>query len=141
MTTSTSTSPVPGPRPVSRRELRAFGLSVGGAFVVLGAVAWWRARPGAGVAFAALGLCLVVVGASAPLALRHVHRSWMALAYAISRVTTPVFMGIVYFGLFTPLGAVLRLAGRRPLARDRRRGSLWIDRPPAERRSDLRRQF
>jgi hypothetical protein len=140
---STSSTP-PDPRathPASRRELRAFGLSVGGAFGVLAALAWWRGRAGTGMGLAVLGSVLVVGGAVAPLALRRVHRVWMALAHAISRVTTPILMGIVYFGLFTPLGAVLRLTGRRPLARARSATTFWIDRPPAERRSDMRRQF
>jgi hypothetical protein len=65
----------------------------------------------------------------------------MRTALAISKVTTPVFMGIVYFALLTPLGLVLRLVGHRPLARRRGPATYWLERPAGARRSDLRRQF
>jgi hypothetical protein len=65
----------------------------------------------------------------------------MALAVAISKVTTPVFVGVVYFAIFTPLGLAMRLLGRRPLERARGAATFWADRPEGARRSDLRRQF
>jgi hypothetical protein len=128
-------------RAATRRELRQFAWTVGGAFAALGALLAWRGRGAAAMAAGALGAALLAAGALAPGRLGPVHRAWMALALAISRVTTPAFLGVLYFGMFTPLGAVLRLLGRRPLARRRDAPTFWADRPPGERRSDLRRQF
>jgi hypothetical protein len=66
----------------------------------------------------------------------------MGLALAISRVTTPVFMGIVYFVAITPTGLLMRLFGRNPLVRGTGTGSYFVDRSPgAGRHSDLKRQF
>jgi len=53
-------------RLVSRTELRKFGLSVGGAFLLLGAVSWWRGHETAPRVLWALGVLLVVPGALAP---------------------------------------------------------------------------
>jgi len=131
------THPYRAPTP---RELRNFALTVGVAFLVLAAVLYWRGRLAA-VLPGALGAALLAVGIVAPRRLGPAHRAWMALALAISRVTTPLFMGIVYFGVLTPLGVVMRLAGRRLLGRTRDATTFWVDRPVGSRRSDLRRQF
>jgi hypothetical protein len=50
-------------------------------------------------------------------------------------------MGIIYFGLFTPLGFLRRRFGKDRLAHSGSSGSLWADRPASARRGDLQRQF
>jgi hypothetical protein len=71
-----------------------------------------------------------------------VYRGWMALAAAISKVTTPVVMGILYFVVLTPIGLLLRAFGHRPLAPTRGVSSAWIPRDTARGgRSDLTHQF
>jgi len=127
--------------PASPRELRSFALTVGVAFVALGALLYWRVGLAPAVILGAVGVALVAFGLIAPERLGLVHRAWMALGLAISRVTTPIFMGIVYFGVLTPIALAMWVVGRRPLARSRGAATYWVDRPPSERRSDLRRQF
>jgi hypothetical protein len=122
-------------------DLRTFALSVGGVFVAIGALLYWRGRSVAGAVLVGVGGALVSGGLIAPAHLGPVYRAWMALALAVSRVTTPVFMGVVYFGVVTPIALVMRLFGRRVLARPRGAPTYWIDRPAEARRSDLRRQF
>ena len=124
----------------STRELRHFAFTVGAAFALLALLAWWRGR-GAALVLAVPGALLVVAGALAPARLGGVHRAWMALALAISRVTTPLFMAVVYFVVLTPVGLVMRLCGRRPLGRARHGESAWVERAEGARRGDLRRQF
>jgi hypothetical protein len=123
------------------RELRAFSLAVGSVFALIGALLAWRGRTSIGGIAAGLGALLVLAGAVAPGRLGPVHRAWIALALAISKVTTPLLMGIVYFGVLTPTGLVMRLFGRRVLVRPRSAATYWVDRPAGARRSDLRRQF
>jgi hypothetical protein len=64
----------------------------------------------------------------------------MGMSLALSKVTTPVFMSAVYFIVFTPAAVVMRLLGRNPLARSRRRATLWVTRAAGP-RSDMERQF
>jgi len=123
------------------REFRRFAGTVGVAFLGLGGVLYWRGRAGAATALALVGAALVAAGVLVPGRVGPVYRGWMALALAISRVTTPVFMGLLYFGMFAPLGVAMRLFGRRPLARRREASTFWVDRPVGARRGDLRRQF
>jgi hypothetical protein len=132
------TLPTSPPAPASRRELRVFAFTVGGALVALALVAAWRGLVYSAKIAAVLGASLAAMGVAAPQRLGGVHRRWMALAHAMSRVTTPVFMAIVYFGVLTPLALVLRTVRRRG---PRRPETLWVRRDPDARRSDLRRQF
>ena len=114
-------------------------MSVGVAFLGLGGILLWRAHPpGAYVAFS-LGSALVLAGILIPARLGPVERAWMRVAIAISRVTTPVFMAIVYFFLLTPTGLLMRVLGRNPLAKDGNKEGFWVRRTRSG--SDLKRQF
>lgn len=129
------------PRPPSRDELRTFAWTVGAAFVALGALLAWRGRVVPGAVAAGGGVLLALAGLAAPRRLAPVHRAWMALAMAMSRLTTPLLMAAVYFLVLTPIALARRLLGRNALVRPRDARTHWIPRPPSDRRSDLRRQF
>jgi hypothetical protein len=120
---------------------RRFGLTVGGAFLAIALLAWWRGRPGAASVLAALGVALAGAGLLIPAHLGPVERAWMALAHAISKVTTPIVMGIMYFLIITPIGIMRRLLGGNPLVHTQAERSYWKSRPAETRRSSMRRQF
>lgn len=127
---------------LSRGDGRRFGLTVGVAFLALAAVARWRGHATSFAVLAALGTALVIAGLVVPQRLGIVEAAWMRLAVGISRVTTPILMGVIYYGLFTPLGAVLRAFGRRPLARDVAAGTYWVPhRSLADGQGGMERQF
>ncbi len=62
-------------------------------------------------------------------ALRLARAGWMAFAHALSRVTTPMIFGLLYFVLVTPMGFVRRTVGRSPLVRKGGQLSYWRPRP------------
>ena len=128
------------PARLSTAKGRRFGITVGVAFLVLSLLLWWRgydtARAVTGVAaaiFLAGGLLL-------PAYMGPVYRIWMRFGLALSKVTTPIFMGIIFFVVITPFGLVARAVGHRPL-RPRNSASLWRPRAEGDRKSDLERQF
>lgn len=127
---------------LTSREGRSFAFPVGVAFLVLaGVLYWWRDHVAAAAVSGGLGAGLLVAGLVMPARLGPLLRAWMALAHALSRVTTPVFMGLVYFGVLTPTGLVRRGIGRNPIRHPAKDDSFWVMRPEGQRRSDLRRQF
>ena len=129
------------PARLTPKEGRSFGLTVGIAFLVIaGVLAWRDFETGASVT-GTLGAVLVLAGHVIPGRLGPVYRAWMGLAIAISRVTTPIVMGIIYFGLFTPVGLVRRALGRNALVRRPAETGYWIARDEGARRSDLTHQF
>ncbi len=129
------------PARLSRVAGRKFGLSVGGAFLVLAALLhFWRHREAVAMGFGVVGALLVLAALVAPTALGPVERAWMALARALSKVTTPIFMGVVFFVVVTPIGWMMRAFGRRPLVHRSEGDSFWLD-PASGGRSDLDHQF
>jgi hypothetical protein len=129
-------------RTLTAAEGRRFGLTVGGAFLVLAAITWWRGHPTATTVLGTLGGVLALSGLVLPTYLGPVERAWMALAHAISKVTTPIVMGVMYLVVMSPVGVLRRLFGGNPLAHAEQSGSYWRSREPGARRSaDMRRQF
>jgi len=130
------------PARLSAADGRRFAITVGLAFVVVAGLAVWRGHRTPGVVAAALGVLLALAGLVAPAALGPVYRGWMRFALAISRVTTPILLGIVYFLAVLPVALVMRLFGRRPLSRTTpNAASVWVARDVTGRRGDLTRQF
>ena len=129
------------PARLTPAEGRKFGLVVGGAFLILGVLLWRRTHlAGASVALV-LASALIVAGLAIPTRLGPVYRGWMALAQVISKVTTPLFMGVIFFLVLTPAGLLVRLFGHRPLSRSRNASTYWQSRPAAARRGDMDHQF
>jgi hypothetical protein len=99
------------------RQLRRFGLLVGGIFSAIGF--WpllWR-QEGPRLWALAPGLVLVLGALIVPRILAPVHRAWMALGDALGWVNTRILLGVVFYGLVTPIGLVMRLRGRDPMSR------------------------
>ena len=100
------------------RAERNFGLLVGTVFALLGA--WWLFRGKFEIlasVFLPLGTVLVLLALAFPRALVLPRRWWMGLAVAISFVTTPIILAIVFFLIVSPIGLIKRLTGWDPLRR------------------------
>ena len=128
------------PARLSARDGKRFGLLVGGAFLALGGLLWWRGHAAAAWAGFGLGTLLIVAGLTIPGRLGPVHRGWMRASLAMSKVTTPVFMSVLYFIVLTPAGMFMRLLGRNPLTRDPTRTTFWAARQNGP-RSDMEHPF
>ena len=100
----------------ARQSDRAFGLTFAAVFGLVTAVAWfffdvflaWAL--GTAAAFALTALVL-------PVALLPLNRLWARLALALGRLNNRLVLGIVVFGLITPVGLIMRLMGRDPMNR------------------------
>ena len=127
------------PAGLTRGEGRRFALTLAVAFDVLGGIAWWQGSSRATLVFGAIAGAFALGGLLVPGKLGPVYRAWMGFARALSRVTTPIFMGVVYFLVITPIAAMRRAVGGNPL-RAHRGATGWVDRQQAP-RGDLTRQF
>ena len=122
------------------REGRKFAFTVGIAFLVLGAISAWRGHYFPPRILGILGGTLLAAGLLVPGRLSGVHRSWMALATAISKVTQPIVIAAVYLLVMTPISGLIRLFGRNPLRHPERDGGFWMP-ASSNGRSDLENQF
>jgi hypothetical protein len=67
-----------------------------------------------------------------PRVLAPFNRLWMRFGLLLHRIVSPVVLGIMFFGVITPIGLVMRLLGKDPLRLhlDKAAGSYWIERTP-----------
>lgn len=128
--------------PFTAKDGRKFGLTVGAAFALLGAVSRWRGHDVAPLVLWSLGGALLAGGALIPAYLGGVFRAWMGLAHLLSKVTTPIFMGVIYFVVIAPMGIAMRLFGRDPLAHRATGTGYWVTRTAdPDKANSLSRQF
>ena len=127
------------PARLSPAEGRKFGLTVGAAFGVLATITWWRGHQIPMYVLGGLAALLLIGALVAPGQLGPVNRAWMGLAQLISKVTTPIFMGVVFFLVIAPVGILMRLFGRNPIRHAPVNNSYWASR--TEGRGDLTHQF
>lgn len=128
------------PTRLTPREGRRFGLTVGVAFLVLAAISRWRGHEVVPLVLAGLGAGLALAGIVIPSLLGPVYRAWMAFGLLLSKVTTPIFMGLLYFVAITPIGLAMRAFGRKPLDVKARNGSFWVQHESSSNKS-MTRQF
>jgi len=93
---------------------RSFGLLVGAAFLLLGlvpAIKHGQAR----LWMVSLGGALLVLAAVLPRSLREIKRAWLFLGFLIGLVASPISLGVLFYGVITPLGLLMSLFGRDAL--------------------------
>jgi hypothetical protein len=110
-----NTDQVSGP---SLKEIRQFGLILGVILAgVFGLVVPWAKGATLPVWPWVPAVVLWLAVAFLPGWLRPVYRVWMRLAMVINVVITRVVLGIVYYLIVFPIGWVMRLTGKDPMAR------------------------
>ena len=102
---------------VSEKELRNFGLTVGLVFIVIAFwPAVWRAEPVRAWSLIP-GVLLLVFGVSLPKVLKPVFKIWMKIGHVMGWVNTRIILGVVFYGIITPMGLVMRLFGWDSMSR------------------------
>ncbi len=98
-------------------QLRSFGLIVGGIFAVIGVwPALWRGQP-VRVWSLLLGGVLIILALVWPRSLAQVYRLWMTVGEVLGWINTRLILGILFYGLFTPIGLFMRWRGQDPMRR------------------------
>ena len=125
------------------RTLRQFG---GIWIVFFGAMAAWQSfhhgRHGIGLVLAVLAVTIGPLGIVAPRLIRPVFIGWMTLVYPVGWVISRVVLGILFYGLFTPVALVFRAIGRDELRLKSQHGdTYWTTKPNATDRTQYLRQF
>lgn len=131
------------PQESSGSSNRTFGLIFSVFFFVVGA---WPLLYGKPWRPAFLVLCGVVLllALILPRCLAVPNRLWMLFGEALHKITSPIALAIIFYGLFTSIGFVMRLLGKDflRLKFEPHTNSYWIDRlPPGPAPDSLRNQF
>ena len=110
---------------------RSFGLVFAGVFLLIAAWPLWH---GATPRWWAAGVAatFAVIAVMKPTLLASLNRLWIKLGLLLGKLVSPVALGILFYGVFFPIGIVMRIAGKDPLRlkRDADAASYWIARKP-----------
>ena len=102
------------------KQLRSFGLTVGGIFALIGlwpvvvhnaGPRWWS------VVVAAV---LMVPALAYPRSLFWIHKGWMAVGHVLGWINTRIILGVVFYAVVTPIGIVRRWLRKDPMGRQLR---------------------
>jgi hypothetical protein len=95
-----------------RKELRSFGLIVGGIFLCIGLwpVMWQGTSPRLWAV--GVGAILSVLGAVLPNSLARIHKGWMFVGHVMGWINTRIILGLFFYGILTPMGLMARLMGK-----------------------------
>lgn len=137
-----------------RRQLRGFGVVCLVACAAVGGWVFFRhslfGRRLTEDSAQAVAACLWLVGvgcgllaAARPAWLRPIYLALAVITFPIGLVLSYVLIAVLFYGVFTPIGLVLRLVGRDPLKRqfDPDADTYWEKREPVESVERYFRQF
>ncbi len=135
------------------RTLRQFGWIALAGFGLLAGLAWheWAVfsfglgswREGVAAAFGALALGSAAAGLAFPRANLPLWIGLAVVTFPIGFVLSYAIMGLLFFGIITPSGLLLRIFGRDPLERRWLPGAstYWVDAHPVRPKSSYFKQF
>ena len=110
---------------------RSFGLVFAIVFLV---IALWPLWHGEAPRWWAGGVAMILAAIAVfrPALLAVFNRLWIRFGVLLSKVVSPIALGILYYGVLSPIGAIMRLTGKDPLRlrRDASSESYWIKREP-----------
>jgi hypothetical protein len=122
---------------------RSFGLVFAGVFAVIGLFPLFRSGD-VRIWALALSALFLVISLVAPGVLRPLNIVWFRLGLMLHHITSPVILGLLFYGTIWPVALVYRMLGKDPLLLkfDRERSTYWIERnPPGPAPESMRRQF
>ncbi|MCH8884541.1 MAG: hypothetical protein IIA41_13720 [SAR324 cluster bacterium] len=129
--------------PVRGSSDRAFGLVMAGFLALVGV--WPLLDSNAPRYWAvAIAVGFLGVGLARPRLLHPLNVAWTRLGLLLSRVVNPILLGLIYYGVFTPIGVTMRVLGKNPLKLhfDRNIESYWTEKsPPGPPSANMKNQF
>jgi hypothetical protein len=121
---------------------RSFGLVIATAIAILSML---PVRHGEAPSFwgLAAAVAFAVAALLAPDRLRPLNRLWFKLGAALHKITNPIIMGVLFFGVILPIAMLFRLRGADPLklSFDKNATSYWTMRDAADAAGDMSKQF
>ena len=100
----------------TRSDLRSFGLIFGGIVAVLfGLLLPWIFEHGYPLWPWYFGAVFFAIAIILPIILKPIYFIWMYFGLAMSKITTPLIMGLAFFLVIFPIGLLMRIFRSDPL--------------------------
>lgn len=90
----------------------------------------------------AVGVVFFVVTIIKADALLPFNKLWMKFGLLLGMIVSPIVMGIIFFGIFTPIAILMHLFGRDELRlRFKKQNTYWVNREAATEFDSFKNQF
>ena len=95
-------------------------------FVILGLVSFVEQLFGAAIFLNVLAVIFLLITLLLPNILTPLNKLWMNFGVLLGTIVNPIVLGIIFFGLFMPIGLIMKLFQRDELnLKFRVKGSYW----------------
>ena len=121
---------------------RKFGFFFTFVFVIVAAYFYYTANIDWTYAFLGMSLLFLVITLTKSDALLPLNKLWMRFGLLLGMIVSPIVLGIIFFGLFTPIAMLMRLCGRDELRlKFTQKASHWILRKESINAESFKNQF
>ena len=108
---------------------RKFGFFFTFVFAVAAVYFYYSANESWAYVFIATALMFLLITLIKSDALLPLNKLWMRFGLLLGMIVSPIVLGIIFFGLFTPIAMLMRLSGRHELRlKFTQKASHWISR-------------
>ena len=121
---------------------KKFGYFFSGIFFTISIYLFYVDRAIFTYIFTALALIFFIITIINASLLLPLNKLWMRFGFLLGKIISPIILGLIFFGLITPYGIVMRLFGRDELhLKKTKNKSYWIQRINASRQTNFKKQF
>jgi len=127
----------------TKKDLRKFGLTVGGVLILVAVVLFYFTKPSA-IYFAIIGGILFLLGLVFPQGLKMLNKIWMGLAIVLGFFMSRLILTILFYIVLTPIALLAKLVGKKfmNLKYDKSANTYWEKRSIIPKKQiDYERQF
>ena len=121
---------------------RKFGVFFTIVFAVAAAYSYHTANVSLAYVFITAASIFLLVTLIKSDALIPLNKLWMRFGLLLGMIVSPIVLGVIFFGLFTPIAMLMRLSGRDELRlKYAQKASHWISRGEPIKSESFKRQF
>ena len=121
---------------------RKFGLFFTFVFAIAAAYFYYKANVGWALVFVVLASIFLPLALIKSDALLPLNKLWMRLGHLLGMIVSPIVLGVIFFGIFTPIAMLMRLSGRDELRLNfTQKASHWIRRRVPIKSESFKNQF
>jgi len=116
----------------SQKELKKFGLLVGGVILLISGFAFWKQWWPLNLILIIqiCGATLVLLGILQPRSLKAIHHYWMGFALILGSIVSRIILFLLFYFVLTPLAWTAKIFNKRffLMYKEGRHSTYWIDR-------------
>ena len=121
---------------------KKFGYFFSGVFLIVSIYFFYKKHLFFSYIFIAITLFFFIITLINAKLLLPLNKLWMRFGFLLSRIISPIILGIIFFGLLTPYGLIMSMFGRDELRLKKNKSkSYWIDRNEDSPQTNFKQQF